>query len=486
MRFWDGLVAALGWLQRTASSVGDITNRNVRIKIAQAPALGICDSMERMSRREVTSSEMLEDCLVRIKDPAGEGSRVFIRLFEAEARASATAWDQMRHAGVPLPVLAGLPISVKDLFDVANSVTTAGSLALKDRQPAREDAFVVARLRSAGAVIVGTTNMTEFAMGGLGLNPHYGTPLNPFDRKVGRIPGGSSSGAAVSVTDGMAIAAIGTDTAGSVQMPAAFCGLVGFKPTARRVPLDGSIPLARSLDSVGPIAPSVKCCAILDSVLAGSPLQLPAPVPISGLRFGVPTTLVLNDLAPEVATVFSRSLSKLSKAGARIEEFALSALEELPSLNMKGGLTVAEGYAWHRRLLETKAPLYDPIIAARFHNGASVSMAEYIELREARARLIQSSARQTANFDALLFPTVPLTAPPLAQFENNESLWLSTNRLMIRNPGIANFLDRCALSVPCHEPGEAPMGLSIMGETMSDQRILAIGMAVEGLMCHEW
>jgi aspartyl-tRNA(Asn)/glutamyl-tRNA(Gln) amidotransferase subunit A len=433
---------------------------------------------------ETTSSGRVEQCLARIRDKAGEGPRTFIRLFEDQARASARAWDELAKAGVPGPALAGIPISVKDLFDIGGSVTTAGSVALRDAPRAERDAPAIARLRRAGAVILGTTNMTEFAMGGLGLNPHYGTPRNPHDRNTGLIPGGSSSGAAISVTDGMAWGAIGSDTAGSVRMPAALCGLAGFKPTARRVPLEGSVPLAWSLDSVGPLASSVADCALLDAVLADEEDASLAAVSLQGLRFAVPQTLVLDELMPAVQSAFQGSLSKLSKAGAVVTDIAFAELGELSGINGRalGGFAVVEGYTWHRKLLELKRDQYDPIIAARFANGAKVGAADYIELVRARRDMIARAQATTRGFDAVLMPTLPITAPPIAGLQEDEAKWLAANRMMIRNPAVANFLDRCALTVPCHEGASAPVGLTLMGECMSDRRLLSIGMAVEAAL----
>ena len=411
--------------------------------------------------------ERLRECFARIDDPAGQGAKAFIRLFREVADAPAVAG-----------ALAGVLVSVKDLCDVAGSVTTAGSKVLAGDPPASRDAPVVARLRAAGAAIVGTNNMTEFAMGGVGINPHYGTPLNPWDRAAGRIPGGSSSGGAVAVADGMVDAALGSDTAGSIQMPAAFCGITGFKPTARRVPTAGTIPLAPSLDSFGPLARSVADCAAFDAVIAGEGDAFLPIIQSNGLRFAVPKTLVLDDLEPPVAAAFARALSRLSAAGVRIVEIPFAELRELPPLSF----SVVEGYAWHRRLLETRRAEYDPIVAGRFANGAAVSAADYIELLNLRKVLVEKSRSVTQGFDAVVMPTVPLVAPKLADFAGNEPLWLATNRRMIRNPGIANFLDRCALSIPCHEAGAAPVGFSLMGEHMADRRLLAIGLAVEKIL----
>src|SRR6266446_173988 len=256
-----------------------------------------------------TSRELVEAALGRLADPAGEGVRAFLKVYEREARAAADAQDRLRAAGYVATPLAGLPVSIKDLFDVAGEVTLAGSTALDDAPPATADAPIVARLKAAGAVIIGRTNMTEFAFSGVGINPHYGTPGNPYDRSL--IPGGSSAGAPVSVADGMAAVAIGTDTGGSVRIPAALCGLVGFKPTQYRVPREGATPLSTTLDSIGPIGVSVACCALTNAVMAGEPPEAPAPIGIDGLRLGIPQTVMLDDLEEAVAGAFERAVSSL-------------------------------------------------------------------------------------------------------------------------------------------------------------------------------
>jgi aspartyl-tRNA(Asn)/glutamyl-tRNA(Gln) amidotransferase subunit A len=380
-----------------------------------------------------------------------------------------------------VPPLAGLPLSVKDLFDVAGTTTLAGSIALADRAPAERDAVAVARLRAAGAVVVGTTNMAEFAMGSLGLNPHYGTPRNPWDRAVGRIPGGSSCGAAVSITDGMALAAIGSDTLGSVRMPAALCGIVGFKPTARRVPRDGVIPLAPSLDSVGVLASTVACCARVDAVLAGTGPAVPDEIGPPGLRLALPKTLVFDGLDERVAQAFARALSVLSRAGCKIVDVVLSELDEIPKLNAKCSFHIAEGYAWHHDLLARKRAQYDPLIASRLASGASISAREYIDLVNVRSDLIVRAQAATRDFDAVLMPTVPVTAARIADVET-ETTFRAESVLVARNTGIANFLDRCAVSLPCQREGEAPVGLTLMGEAMADARLLGMARGVEALL----
>jgi aspartyl-tRNA(Asn)/glutamyl-tRNA(Gln) amidotransferase subunit A len=435
-----------------------------------------------LSEGRTTSQALTEEALSRATDPAGEGARVFTKLYPDAARAAAQASDILRKAGLARSSIDGLMISIKDLFDVAGEVTMAGSVARAGEPAAVEDAVVVKRLRAAGAVIVGRTNMTEFAYSGLGINPHYDVPRNPWDRKTGRIPGGSSSGAAVSVTDGMAVAGIGSDTGGSVRIPAALCGLTGFKPTAARVPLTGVLPLSASLDSIGAIAPSVACCAILDAIMAGEEERLPVPANLAGLRLAVPTTLALEGMDKDVARAFETALSTLSAAGARIDEIAVPEFAGLAAINAKGGFTAAEAWAWHRDLIERAGDRYDPRVVSRIRRGKDISAADYLELLAAREAWKAGVEARIEGYDALLLPTVPVVAPAIADLSASDDVYYATNGLILRNPTLINFLDGAALSVPCHAPGEAPVGLMIAGPAGSDRRMLAIGMAVEALL----
>jgi aspartyl-tRNA(Asn)/glutamyl-tRNA(Gln) amidotransferase subunit A len=334
---------------------------------------------------------------------------------------------------------------------------------------------------AAGFIPVGRVNMTEFAFSGLGINPHYGTPASPWDRAARRIPGGSSSGTAVAVADGMAAAGLGTDTGGSCRIPAAFCGIVGYKPTARRVPITGVLPLAPSLDSVGPLAPSVACCAEIDAILAGETPATPVPARLDGLRFAVPENMVLDNMDDTVAAAFDQALSTLSAAGARIEKTRFADFAELPSVNAKGGLAASEAYAWHRHLLATRGSGYDPRIRVRIARGEHMSAADYIDVLNARTRLIASFDRATAPYDCLLMPTVPIIAPRIADLED-ERAYNTINMLVLRNTALGNFFDRCAISVPCHRAGDAPVGLMLVGETMADPRLFSIATAVEAAL----
>jgi aspartyl-tRNA(Asn)/glutamyl-tRNA(Gln) amidotransferase subunit A len=323
--------------------------------------------------------------------------------------------------------------------------------------------------------------MTEFAFSGLGVNPHYGTPLSPFDRATGRLPGGSSSGAGVAAADGMGFGGLGTDTGGSCRIPAALCGVVGYKPTARRVPITGVLPLSPSLDSVGPLARSVACCAALDAVIAGEAPHPPAPAPLAGLRFGVLTTLVEEGMAGEVARPYARALAALEAAGARLMDLALPPVARIGEINAKGGLVAAEAFHWHRDLIVAAGTRYDPRILKRISRGERMSAFDYLEVQRARAEVIAATAPLTAPFDAVLCPTAPLPPPALAEVEE-EAEYNRINMLLLRNTTIGNFLDRCAISLPMHAPGEAPAGLMLMGEAMGDARLFAIAAAVEQVL----
>src|SRR5215813_10462905 len=345
-----------------------------------------------LANGRTSARKLVEECLARIADPAGEGQRAFIHVDKDAALDAADAMDRLRKANAAPSAYAGIPVSIKDLFDIKGQVTRAGSRALEDSAPAEADAPVVARLRAAGFVVIGRTNMTEFAYSGIGINPHYGTPKGAWQRSAGHVPGGSSSGAAVSIADGMAYGALGTDTGGSCRIPAAYNGIVGYKPTQRRVPLDGGVPLSFSLDSFGPLANSVQCCATLDAVLADEPLPAIAPRPIKGLRLAVPMTVAMDDLDEAVATTFDRALATLSRAGAVIEHIEVPKFLDVGVMNSKGGFSAAESYAWHRYLLTSKGDVYDPRVATRILRGEGISAADYIDLINARRSLIVRAA----------------------------------------------------------------------------------------------
>lgn len=428
-----------------------------------------------------SSRALVEACLARIADPAGEGSRAFVSIDRDKALAAADAMDGLRRAGAAPSRFAGIPIAIKDLFDIAGEVTTAGSKALADQPPAKTDAVAVARLRQAGFILLGRASMTEFAYSGLGMNPHYGDPRAPWDRATGRVSGGSTSGGAVAVADGMAHAALGTDTGGSCRIPAAFCGIVGYKPTARRVPQGGCVPLSPSLDSIGPLARSVACCAALDAILAGEQAQPLAPTTIAGLRLAIPTTIALDGLAPKVEAAFEAALARLSEAGVLVSRIAVPEFDDIGPINAKGGLTAPESFAWHRDLLATKEAIYDRRVSGRIKRGASVPAADYIDNLAARRSLIAGVEVRLGGYDALVMPSVAILPPAIADLATNDDAYTQANLLALRNASLINMIDGCALSLPIAADG-APVGLTIAGVAGADQRIFAISAAVEALL----
>ena len=432
-----------------------------------------------LDRGEISSRELVEDALARIADPAGEGALAFVDVFVEAARSAADVADLQRRAGYVASPLAGLPVSLKDLFDVAGRPTRAASSVLAAAPPAAHDAEIVGRLRRAGAVLIGKTNMTEFAYSGLGINPHFGTPRSPYDRATGRVAGGSSSGAAVSVVEDMAVAGIGTDTGGSTRIPAAFCGLTGFKPTARRIPIAGAYPLSFSLDSVGPLARSVACCATVDAVLAGEePPVLDVP-PLRGLRLLAPVNYVRESLDATVEAAFAGALEALRAAGATIVESPLPVLDRLPALQVHGGLPGAEAYWWHRAQLDAHGDAYDPQIARRIRRGGAITAGEYIDLLRGRRAAVAAFAAESEGYDALLWPTVAILPPAIAPLVADDELYARVNVLVLRNTSVINVVDGCALSLPARAPGGAPVGVMLAGRGGDDARILRIGAAIE-------
>ena len=344
--------------------------------------------------------------------------------------------------------------------------------------PAEQDALVVARLRREGFVVIGRTNMTEFAFSGIGINPHYGTPKGAWNRSEGHIPGGSPSGAAVSVVDGMAHGALGTDTGGSCRIPAAYNGIVGYKPTQRRIPLDGGVPLSFSLDSYGPLARSVACCATLDAVLADEPIVPLRPRPIKGMHLAVPTTVVLDDLDDEVARTFERALETLSRHGADIERIEMPEFHDIGVMNTKGGFAAAESYAWHRYLLTSRGDVYDPRVSVRILRGESISAADYIDLLDARRSLIARVNARLEPYHALIMPTTANTPPRIADLADDKAFAVANMR-SLRNCSLINMIDGCAISLPAHREGEVPVGLMLASSGGSDRCIFGLAAGME-------
>jgi aspartyl-tRNA(Asn)/glutamyl-tRNA(Gln) amidotransferase subunit A len=428
-----------------------------------------------------TSRDRLEQALSRIADPKGEGARACLTVYAEGARAAADAADARSKAGQSLGPLDGRIVSIKDLFDVAGEPTRAGSKILADEAPpAAADAPAIRRLRQAGAVIVAKTNMTEYAFSGVGMNPHYGTPGNPADRT--RIPGGSSSGAGVAVADAMCEIAIGTDTGGSTRIPAALCGIIGFKPSKRRVPTEGAFPLSYSLDSIGPLARTVADCAFADAAMAGEESWSLEPAPIAGLRIGVLGDLVLTGIDETVGRRYPTALSALGKAGARLSEETLALIDAMIEVNSRGGISPPESFAIHRDRVARRGGDIDPNVCARIVRGGEQSAADYIDSLQRRAVLVAAMDRALADFDALVWPTTPIVAPTIAEM-TDPAVFGPKNGLLLRNTAIVNFFDLCAISLPMPGAG-LPCGLMLVARNGSDRRLLRIAAAVERLFAN--
>jgi aspartyl-tRNA(Asn)/glutamyl-tRNA(Gln) amidotransferase subunit A len=403
----------------------------------------------------------LEEALVRIADPKGEGSRTCLTVYSQAARDAADAADARARSSITLGPLDGAIVSIKDLFDVAGEPTRAGSKVLVDAPPAATDAPVVRRLRAAGAVIVAKTNMVEFAFSGIGTNPHYGTPGNPADRT--RVPGGSTSGGAVAVADGMCEIAIGSDTGGSTRIPAALCGVVGFKPTKRRVPTEGAFPLSYTLDSIGlsytldsigPIAASVAACAAADAVMAANDPWMLEPAPLPGLRLGIPQGLPLRDLDQTVAARFSDATRELGRTGVRLSEEPVPLLDDMVRINAKATFAAAESFAIHRERLATRAADYDPFVRSRIEGARMLSAADYLAMLRGRAELARAMDARLSDLDGLVLPTTPIVAPTIAEFRPARDSpprtgWsFATPRSSI-SLVFAQYLCRCRARVGC-------------------------------------
>jgi amidase/aspartyl-tRNA(Asn)/glutamyl-tRNA(Gln) amidotransferase subunit A len=430
-----------------------------------------------------TAGDLLDACLAAAASP--EARFAFTQLRPDDARVAACGVDAVRACGLPLPPLAGLAVSVKDLFDVQGQVTTAGSKVLRDAEPAAADAAAVARLRRAGAAFVGRSNMTEFAFSGVGINPHYGTPANATTARLGdgtpRVPGGSTSGGAVSVASGAAFAALGSDTAGSIRIPAALHGLVGFKNTASLTPTAGALPLSPTLDTVCAISRSVRDAVLLHEVLAERSVALEGRT-LRATRLAIARTVMLDGLDPAVAQAFEAAIDALARAGASIEDLALTELAELGQMQAKGSFSAAEAWAWHRELLARREADYDHRVVQRMRVGETMSAADYIDLHHKRRDWMARMHTALRGFDAVLSPTAPILAPPLAELEADDAAFFRTNALLLRNTIVVNLLDGCAITLPCQTPGTAPVGLMLWAPGHRDDRLLDTALAVEAAL----
>ncbi len=427
-----------------------------------------------------SARERLDESLTRIADPQGEGARACLTVYANEARAAAEAADARSMLGVSLGPLDGTIVTIKDLFDVAGEVTRAGSKLLAGTgAAATRDAPVVRRLRQAGAIIVAKTNMTEFAFSGLGANPHFGTPRNPADRE--RVPGGSTSGGAVAVADGMCEISVGTDTGGSCRTPAAFCGIVGYKPSRNRIPTDGAFPLSATLDSIGVMARSVSECEKADAVISGDDYTVRRPVPLSSLRIGVVQGPALPQLEKSVSDAFESAMQQILRAGARTTSFGMQEIEAMFEVNGRyGGIVPAEAFALHRERLDKDGEAFDINVRGRIERARNILAADYIALMSRRAELVAAMDAQLAELDVVMMPTCPIVAPALSELESPED-WARLNAMSLGNTAMWNFFDTCAFSLPMPRSSGLPVGLMLVARKGHDSRLFRIAEAVESL-----
>ncbi len=428
-----------------------------------------------------SASAQMDASIAAAQSPACR--HVFLKTMFDEARLGAGA-PRLQYTP-----LAGLAVSVKDLFNIAGQTTAAGSTVLANAPAALQDCPAVARLKAAGGVVVGRTNMVEFAFSGVGVNPHFGTPANaaanpPGMANVPRIPGGSSSGAAVSVAAGAALVGLGSDTGGSIRIPAALNGIVGFKSTARLVPTDGALPLSTTMDTVCALTRSVRDAILVHEILAARVVTKSA-APLASYRLAVVKNLFLDGLDATVAAAWQRTLARLRAAGAHIEEIDLRELDELPTIQATGGFSPAEAFAWHHAMMQNHAAQYDPRVLARIQGGSKMSAREYIELTNARRSWIARMEAALQRFDAVLSPTVPIVAPPIADVApgtERDAAFFKVNGQLLRNTNVVNMLDGCAISLPCHTAGELPVGLMVWAGALHDDTVLNIAAQIEGLL----
>lgn len=409
---------------------------------------------------------------------------LFIRQTRDRALAEARAARERLRWGNPASLLDGVPIAWKDLFDLKGTVTTAGSVVLQNAAPAERDADLVHTAMRGGMLTVGAVNMTEFAYSGIGLNPHYGTPWNPRDPKVARSPGGSSSGSGAAVAAGVVPVSIGTDTGGSIRIPAAFNGVVGYKTSTGHHPMAGVFPLSWTLDTLGPLAHSVLDCVLADAVLRGLRAPEASPAEIAGLDFVVPKEILCDDLDPAVGAAFEATLNRLSAAGARVRSLSIPEITGAQALmSSVGPLASVEAMVIHKDRLDTEAEgRIDPRVIRRIRMGQGISAADYARLMTERARLIAAfGARIGGAF--VVSPTTPSTAMPIAPLEADVEVFFRHNFRTLRNTAIGNFLDICGLSIPNGQDGDGmPTALMVTAAHGRDQALLSAGLAIETLV----
>jgi aspartyl-tRNA(Asn)/glutamyl-tRNA(Gln) amidotransferase subunit A len=449
---------------------------------------GLRDLATALYSGQTTAGKLVEQALER----AHQSKSVFTAINPGLV-SLAYSIDRARKKSQPLPPLAGIPIALKDLFNIRNELTLAGSVVRKHyAQPEAADADVVSPLRAAGVLFFGRTNMSEFAFSGIGKNPHYGTPLSIWDRATRRLPGGSSSGSAVAVAEGIVAAALGSDTAGSCRVPAAFNGVVGVKPSFGRMSLNGIYPLSPTLDAPGPLAVDVDSCFILDQLMCAQvkpderlPLLIAADT--TALKLVIPEARVMEDLDDEVRVAFERAVEILRTAGVSIRQAAMPVLDHCDDFFRESPVVSYEVWQQHREMLEQHLDEYDPFVGQRMAAGAEISATEQQSRYRERNELVASFDQQfeSLQIDALLYPSVACIPPAIAETDDEDNA-RRVNLRCLRNTATVNYFDGCSISLPCHQPGDAPVGLMLSAGNGSDEKLYQIAAAVEKTLhaCH--
>jgi aspartyl-tRNA(Asn)/glutamyl-tRNA(Gln) amidotransferase subunit A len=436
----------------------------------------------KLRKGKIDAVELTEEVLADIA--ASDDQAIFIDVLADRARSEAKAARRRLKAGNPLSVLDGIPIGWKALFDIEGQVTTAASVVLKSNPPAAKDASLVAAGKSAGLIAIGTLNMTEFAYSGIGLNPHYGTPRNPNDRKVHRSPGGSSSGSAVVVAKGLLPVAMGTDTGGSIRIPASFNGVVGYKSSTGHYAMDGVFPLARTLDTLGPLAQTVEDCVLVDAILRGQAKPKIKPVSPKGQIFIVPDNIVFDGIEPAVQANFEAALSRISKAGGKIKHKAFPVFEALLDLiKNRGHLLGAEALHLHwNRVNGPDAARMDQRVVQRIKMAEKMTAVDLVEVMLRRQELI-AECNELIGDAIVVCPTTPHVAMDIAPLEASMDEFFRVNAKTLRNTMLGNFLDWCGLSIPSgKDRDDMPTGFLLSAQHGRDAEVLSMGLALEAII----
>jgi aspartyl-tRNA(Asn)/glutamyl-tRNA(Gln) amidotransferase subunit A len=435
-----------------------------------------------LMNQDISCEQLIKDRLEIAKQCSG----VFVSIDEQDLLESAIEIDKQRSSG-NLPSLAGVPITLKDLFDVKGQKTLAASKVLADKaSSAAADAEVVAPLREAGMLFLGRTNMSEFAFSGMGLNPHYPPLYSVWDETNQRLPGGSSSGSAVSVAKGIVPGTLGSDTTGSCRIPAAFNGIVGMKPSRDHLSLNGIYPLSHSCDAPGPLAVDVDSCYLLYEHMQGKQFdQLPilTGAKAETLHLLIPEGIVMQDLDPEVSVAFEASVERLKAAGIKISRQPVEAIEQSVDMFFNRNTVIYEAWHLHKDLMESHGEEYDPYVYQRVFSGKAITKEEQESRYAEKADIVErfNKIMLSLNIDALIYPTVPCIPPKVTETDDPDNIG-KVNLRCLRNTSSVNYVDGCAISLPCHKEGEAPVGLMLSSVNGDDDRLLSLAATVESIL----